>query len=271
MNPSVAVIFPVNDVHEYLHEAIESLLNQTYDNFKVYLIDNSTDEFRERRVFMTGLREIARINGFQYLSMAPSSNLSQMLNHGISCSSSEYIIRMDSDDVAFPERIAKQVAFMEKSPNVAISGTGIEIIGQLNNHALRKGQFLIPPTDPTKMQIYAINKNPLFHPTVRMRRSSLLEKNLRYNEKYIRAQDLELWVMAMRKVSISNLPEVLLKYRLHVKQSGLLRPEKFEYFAELAKFKHSFWMVIHFKKGSFSAAVKMLKTVVPLIKHKIKN
>src|ERR1041384_3373929 len=112
--PKVTVIFPVFNGEKFLHLSIRSILNQTFRDFELLLIDDgSTDKTRE---IISGFED-ARI---RFLSNEKNEGLIFTLNLGIAEAHGEFLARMDADDIAFPERLQKQVDFLEANP-----GTGI--------------------------------------------------------------------------------------------------------------------------------------------------
>lgn len=201
-NPVISVVFPAHNADAYIDESLQSILNQSFSNFEIIAIDDaSTDRtFEILNKYRTSDDRIRIIQNKKNLGLAAS------LNFGIDLANAPFIARMDADDIAFPQRLQKQVNFLQKNPDIAGCGTSIEVFGA--SQGLQK-----KPQSYQAIQANLLWGNPIAHPTV-MFRSSIL-KNIRYDESFQRAQDYELWSRMIfdHHLKLTNLPEILLKYR----------------------------------------------------------
>lgn len=205
VKPFVSVILPVYNGSQYLREAITSILIQTYDNFELIIIDDgSTDislkvaeEFNDRRIIL--------------IRNTKNEGLISSLNKGINISKGEFILRMDADDIAMPERIEKQVNFMIDNNEVVVCGTWFEAFGNLN-------KIIEYPSDHEELYLNLLLTCPIGHPTVIIRSDVLKRNNLYYEEDYRHSEDSNLWVRISDFGKLANIPEVLLKYRTHEDQ-----------------------------------------------------
>jgi glycosyltransferase involved in cell wall biosynthesis len=205
--PRVSVLMAVYDGETYLDEAIQSVLNQTFDDFEFIVInDGSTDG--TAKIIERYRRGDRRIRVYEQ----PNRGLVVALNRGFELARGEYIARMDADDVCVPERIAAQVAFMDARQEVGVCGTWIETMGTSNGNVRR-----YPPDDAT-IRSWLLFESVLAHPSVMMRRDLFVKTGLLYNAAYVHAEDYELWVRAARHTALANLPKILLRYRLHPQQ-----------------------------------------------------
>ena len=115
--PEISVIMSVYNGEEYVAEAVESILNQTFSDFELIVIDDcSTDTTGEILKRLAERDERVKVHPNEVNLRLPSS-----LNKAISLARGRYIARMDADDIALPERLERQYAFMEAHPNVALS------------------------------------------------------------------------------------------------------------------------------------------------------
>ena len=115
---------PAYNAEQYICEAIESILNQTYKDFEFIIInDGSTDRTKEIIKSYNDPRIV-------YLENEKNSGIVVTLNKGLDFATGEYIARMDADDVASPKRFEKQVAYMGKNKGIGVLGTGIIIFGE---------------------------------------------------------------------------------------------------------------------------------------------
>lgn len=199
--PLVTVLMPVHNGGTFLRDAIESMLRQSYTNFELLIIDDaSTDgsdsvirSFEDRRI--------------RVVSNETNLRLIATLNKGLSLAKGKYVARMDADDISLPERIEKQVAFMEANPDIGICGSSVEFIGQ-------EQRLMKLPSDPGNIHARLLFKPPIIHPSVIINLSLLNKHSLRYSHEFLHAEDFGLWAEAAQFFKIANLPEVLLKYRL---------------------------------------------------------
>lgn len=201
--PILSVILPVYNGQEYLLEAIESVLLQSFSDFELIIInDGSTDA---SSTIIDKLSD-PRIQFFQQLN----KGLAATLNRAISLAKGEYIARQDQDDISFKSRFQKQVEFLDANPDVGMVGTAAEI--WVGNE--RTNRFLKHPTDNAAIKFAMLFDNPFVHSSVMIRRS-VFEKVGNYSEDLSRQppEDYELWSRIMKKYKLANLPDVLMAYR----------------------------------------------------------
>ena len=177
------------------------------DGLKIHVSTVADDVFFERSKDDTFHVYLENINEDSYKIIKNEKRLgfAASLNIGIEESKGKYIARMDDDDISLPERFAKQVDFMEKHPEIGISGTAAQTFGKYNN----KIDVL---TDPEELKTISLIRTPFIHPTVIMRKDLLDKYDLRYSTEFF-SEDYELWSRAIDKFPISNIDEVLLMYR----------------------------------------------------------
>lgn len=199
-NPKVTVLMPVYNGEKYLAEAITSILTQTYVNFELLIINDGS---RDRSVEIIHSYEDPRI---RLIHNEQNLGLVTTLNKGMDLAQGEYIARMDQDDISMPNRLAKQLFYLEQYPDVGMCGTWIQVFG-IGNYVEKY------PTDHASIKASLLFYNALAHPTVMMRKKMFDRFNLRYDIDYLHAEDYELWQRCSNCFEIVNLGEVLLKYR----------------------------------------------------------
>jgi len=200
--PRVSVVMAVHDGARWLREAVDSALGQTLADLELIAIDDgSTDAtadilagYRDRR--LTVVRQ-AR------------AGLTRSLNRGLRLAATPLVARLDADDVALPERLARQAAFLDAHPEVGMLGTGCREVGADGEDL---GAYA-PPTDDAAIRRALIRRNPFVHSSVVMRRA-LVERAGGYDEAVPVAQDYELWLRLSRVTSMANLAEPLVLRRL---------------------------------------------------------
>ncbi len=199
----ISVILTVFNGEKFLKEAIESILNQTYQEFELIIIDDGStdstlqiiDSYHELRI---RLIENGHNRGQSY-----SRNL------GIQKSKGEYIAIMDADDIALPNRLEIQYEYLKSNTEISLCGSWIEVIGEEGDFKkIRK-----VPTDNFEIKADLIFNCPIIHPTVMFVKKDFVENGFFYDEEFRYAQDMELWSRAMFKLNFSNIPLPLLKMR----------------------------------------------------------
>lgn len=200
--PKLTVLMPVYNTASFLKEAIESILNQTFGDFEFLIFnDGSSDNSAE---IIKGFRD-ARIIFFDYKE---NSGYIVHLNKGIKIARGEYIARMDSDEISLPQRLEKQIEFLEKNPEYGVCGTQVETI---DSTAIYVSSL---PVEDKKIRSWLFFHNAISHPTVVMRRAVLEKNNLLYDKEFYSAEDYKMWVDISRYSKLSNISEVLHKSRI---------------------------------------------------------
>jgi len=191
----LTVLMPVYNAERFLSEAIDSILAQTFTNFEFLIIDDaSTDNSAAIIRAYTDPR-------IRYIRNEKNLGISATLNRGIELSSTEWIARMDADDISYPERLEKQFAFCEQHRDCALLSCWTRVITE-DKQPVR--------TEKYNSRYYYYNLTFecwIYHPTIFFKKSVA-----RYTVPY--AEDFELFWQILRKHKIYNLPEVLLDYRI---------------------------------------------------------
>lgn len=222
--PLVTVLMSVYNGQKYLREAIESTLNQTFGDFEFLIInDASSDNSREIILSYPDSR-------IHLVDNPENIGLTRSLNKGLELARGEYIARMDADDVSIPERLEKQVRFMEENPDIAVLGSWAWVIDE-NNRITAELRTL---TDFDTLFIEIFFSNPLVHSSTLMR-TAFIKKIGGYDEKFERTQDYDLWVRVLANGGkVLNVPEFLIKYRNHLENISTKKFKQQEDLAQLA-------------------------------------
>jgi hypothetical protein len=201
--PRISVIFPVYNGSEFLEESLKSVLNQTFHDFEVLVIDDaSTDDSAE---IAKGFND-PRICVIRH---DKNMRLPETLNHGLELARGEFIARMDADDICAPRRFERQVRLLDLHPGIGICGGWVRLFGGAANSTRKY------PVSPDAVEAFRHFNCPFGHPTVMMRRALLVAHGLRYDPRAAAVEDFELWTRLLKVTRGANLPEVLLEYRLH--------------------------------------------------------
>ncbi len=192
------------NVSSYIYEAMESILSQTFKDFEFIIIDDSSTDNTWEIINQFSDRRIRKLRNPKNLGYSIS------LNKAINISQGKYIARQDADDISLPERLEKQVSYLEKHPEVVLLGTSAEIMDE------EGVVFYTPPVITGKSKVKEIlfaGENPFFHGSVMMRKSCLKEVG-GYRTILEPAEDFDLWLRMAEKYEVDILPERLYRYRI---------------------------------------------------------
>ena len=186
-----------------IREAVDSILAQSFADFEFLIIDDGSTDGSQSIIRSYDDSRIGFVQNEKNIGVAAT------LNRGLDLAQGEYIARMDADDISLSHRLEKQIHFMDENPEVGVSGTWIRLFGDQPRVVDRC------PVGASVVKAYMLFDNPMFHPTVIMRRRLIEEYSLRYDPLFKRTEDFELWSRASEYFVMDNLPEVLLRFRVH--------------------------------------------------------
>jgi glycosyltransferase involved in cell wall biosynthesis len=203
-NPQITVLMPVYNVSLYVKQAIESILNQTYTDFELLIInDGSSDNTRDEVLKISDER-------IRFEENEINIGLANTLNKGIELARGKYIARMDGDDISKLDRLEKQFQFLENNPDIDICGAGYEFFGS-------KNYKVTYPEVNENIKIGLLFGCCMIIPLYR--RASILQAGLRYDQEYFPAEDYRFWTECMLKgLKMHNIQETLFRYRMHSTQ-----------------------------------------------------
>lgn len=200
------IVMPVYNGEKHLSTAVDSILAQTFTDFKLIAVDDcSTDaslailrSYRDERILIV---ENRRHRG-----------IAAALNQGLALMDGELLFRMDADDVSLPQRLQCQVDFMRENPQITVCGSDTDLIDGCGNivgrRNTKKGDQRI------KIALF-LGESSLAHPAVVIRSSTLKAHQIQYSEHCPYAEDYELWCRCSTFSTYENIPETLLQYRHH--------------------------------------------------------
>lgn len=204
--PRLTVLMPVYNAAPYLLEAVNSILTGSFTDLELLAInDGSTDE---SEAILRGIADPR----LRVVCNDGNQGVIATLNRGLDLAEGGFIARMDADDISMPDRLARQVAFMEANPEIGLSGTWSRTFGAGPEMTTRL------PLSPSEIHMQLFAFNAISHPSVMLRRKLFVEHGLRYSADAHHAEDLDLWMRAANCFGLANLPVVGLRYRMHANQ-----------------------------------------------------
>lgn len=213
--PCVSVLLTVYNGLPYLRQAIESVLQQTFQDFELVIVDDASTDGSVDCVRSYQDPRIRLVINERNLGQARS------LNKGLALARGRYVARLDQDDVCLPERLGRQVTFLDERPHVAVAGTWLY---RINEAGRKNGVLGLRVNDRgTCLGILLSQATPVGHPTAMFRRE-IIESLGGYDETFAPCEDYELWCrVALTHHHIAVIPQPLLMFRVHERQQSIMK------------------------------------------------
>ena len=207
--PKVSVLMPVyNENQEYLINATESVLNQTYRDFEFIIIDDGSDSYIQETISSFKDKRI------KYTRLSQNSKICAALNYGLSAAKGEYIAIMHSDDFSVRTRLEHEVQILDEKPNTGLVNS-YSLVRQMN-----KCKVGMPFVDCMKEKLFlTFIGNNLIHPNVMLRKKVLDEHSITYRPKFVYAEDYRMWVDLIPYCDFYTIPEILTVYNMDINPS----------------------------------------------------
>lgn len=222
--PRATVLMPVYNGGDFLTHAMDSVLSQTFRDFELLVIDDcSTD--KTPAVLDHYAKRDSRV---QVVRNERNLGIVETLNRGLNMAQHDYIIRMDADDFSYPDRFAKQIAYMDAHPDVGLLGAKYIHIDERGGYVF-DGQPMPPEPEPgtrgyTHWKLLWMTS--IQHPSAVLRREVIKQNHLRYDADYFTAEDYDLWTRIRRVSAVERLPDTLLDYRVNTQGISVQKREK---------------------------------------------
>lgn len=199
--PRVSVLMPMYNSSRYVHEAVASILCQTFPDFELIVVDDHSDD---NSVEIVKSFNDPRIKLFiNESNQKPGKTRYRCVRYA----SGYYLANLDSDDIAEPDRLKKQVDFLDNHPEVGVCGSFARII---HNGTIRKYEL-----NDEMIKFRMFFDSPFLNSSAMFRKSVLDENNIEYDQDMELANDYKLWVDMCDFCKFANLPETLVNYRIH--------------------------------------------------------
>jgi glycosyltransferase involved in cell wall biosynthesis len=230
----LAVLMPTFNYENYITESIHSILNQTFTDFDLYIYDDgSTDNSQARVKKIVDSRIIYRLNENNLgLSVTLNLGLSELLDKY------EYIARMDSDDMALPERFKKQIEFLDNNTDYGLCGTQGFWLSDFNSKA---GNVWSYPCAHHELIYELLFSAGFGHSSILFRSAILKNYHLSYSNNLQSTEDWDLWIRMSKVTKIANLPDFLMNYRIHSTSNHRSNDKLVRHFKERSKLIAAYW------------------------------
>jgi hypothetical protein len=222
-------LLPVYNGAATLREAIESVLAQNEPDFELLVIDDASTDGS------AALAEEYRRLDSRVLVVVHGRNrgLAETLNEGLDRARHELVLRMDQDDISLPSRLRIQREYLDTHPGVVVAGSWVFHMGARPEY----DRLVELPSTPRQVASRLQHENCLYHPSVALRRSVVLDAG-GYSKEFKNAEDYELWLRLARSHDLANVPEPLLRYRFSLGGMTLSRKWEQLYYVHLAQAAH---------------------------------
>lgn len=239
--PKISVIMTIyNTDKEYLLEAIDSVLQQTYTDFELLLIDDgSTIDYNDLITSFDDKRLV-------YFKLAKNSGVAAARNFGISKTKGEFIAFLDSDDVTMPERLFSQLHFLENNQNIDCVGSSFIIIPE--------GKICHNKTEHKDIVLHLLLKGCAFlHSSVMLRKKIITDRHIFYKIDYVPAEDYAFWLDLIGVSNFANIDEILVKYRWHGDNISITKADMQKYLANKARIEKLLNITNNYNEISYKA------------------
>ena len=209
---SISVLMSIyhKEIPDFFNQAMESIwTHQTLKPTEIVLVEDGVLNDELYITIENWQNKLGSV--LKRIPLAENGGLAKALNIGLNHCTNNYIARMDSDDIAVPDRFQLQYDFLQNSPNTDLVGGSIQEFKKDPKNALNIRNY---PKNTVDAKKYIIRASPFAHPTV-MFRKKIFDNGYRYSEKYKTSQDIDLWFRLLKEgYRIANLPNVLLYFRI---------------------------------------------------------
>jgi len=197
VSPRVSVVVAVYNGETHIGDCLNSMLNQTYQDFEIIVVnDGSTDRTQE-------LISQIQSTKLSIVKLAKNCGQAAARNRGIEKCRGELIAIMDADDIAVPNRLAEQVAFLDKHRDIALVGSYVKLEGEMG-----RAEVAVRPLSHSAITKAASWSCPLWNTTL-MFRSHILQEVPNYPEEFRHGEDYRFLVQVMNRFKVANIPQVL--------------------------------------------------------------
>ena len=202
-NPKVSVLIPAYKAAPFIGEAIESILKQSFTDFELIVADDDSPDATWEIITHYADKDprIVAVRNERNLGIAGNRNKL------ISIARGEFVMWQDADDISMPERMARQVAYMDSHPSVGIVGGYLQFFDEKGLGSIR---HYAP--DDVSLRANIFRYSPVAQPAAMLRKSAVLEAG-EYDLRYPPADDLEMSFRIGRRYQFANLQEIVVQYR----------------------------------------------------------
>jgi hypothetical protein len=215
--PPVAVVMAVYNGEAFLSETLDSILRQTFTDFELVVVDDGSTDMTPQI-----LDAYAAGDSRVVVLRQHNQGRAAALNDGVAAARAPLIARIDADDIATPRRLELQREYLDNHPEVAVVGGSVTFIDD-GGRAFAESAY--PFTPEEVRAAVAAMRTPLAHPAAMIRKKVFVEVG-GYRPVFVDADDVDLWLRILDHHELANVPEVVVRYRIHRRQASVVGMER---------------------------------------------
>ncbi|HUW71840.1 MAG TPA: glycosyltransferase [Candidatus Humimicrobiaceae bacterium] len=253
--PTISIILSTHDRPTFLPEAIKSVSEQTFKDWELLIITDPPIDKGTKKIINNYVQKDPRI---KYFENGVKLGFRKCLNQGLKKSGGKYVARIDDDDIWGPQKLEKQVKFLEKNPEYLLMGSGAIFVDRDGKELYR----YLPPEKDEEIRQCILSRNPFIHSSVMF----LIDAAMKfggYDDTLPEDEDFDLWLKLGTIGKFYNLPEYLIKYRTPSLKNNIaeIRRSRTKVFISII---HSYRNKYpHYKKALFKNYLKLFYTYIP--------
>jgi glycosyltransferase involved in cell wall biosynthesis len=215
-SPLVSFIIPAYNAENYLDDCLNSIINQSYENWEAILIDDGSTDGTYKKLLSYNDKRFRIFKNEKNLGLADVRNL------GVSLSNAEWIAWLDSDDIASLDRLQIQMEFIKENPYINMCGSWIQLFGAKNDILKYKSSDI-------EIRNLFLFEDPLATSSLTMKRDLFAKTNIKFSSEFAPAEDYDVWERLLPFSKMANIQKVLCYYRIHENNtSQLLKKNQIE-------------------------------------------
>ena len=232
----LAVILPAYNAEAYLTECLDSLLNQTFQDFCILAINDASID-NTSKILESYAKIDPRLRVYHFTQNQGEPTAGKLAKDILNYMNVEYVARMDADDICLPNRFEKQIQYLDNHPEIDVLGSNAVLF---NHEQTDKSPVIsdLPLLDKDIKAHFSLARGHMINPSVMWRHSSIKELGLNYAQTST-APDFHMWIQcALNGKTFANLPEPLLFYRVHSEQESQKRAK----LSEAVQYSMELWI-----------------------------
>ena len=204
-SPKVSVLTPIYNTNpKHLREMIESILNQTFTDFEFLILNDSPENKEIENIVLGYAKQDKRI---KYSKNNTNMGITPSRNKLLKMARGEYLAIFDHDDISVPERLEKEVKFLDTHPHIGVVSGWLHYFGDNFDDICKTPEY------DSEIRVYLTENCFVLHTVSMIRKSILIDNNIEYEEFYTPAEDYRLWTRLMDVTHFYNFQEILGHYR----------------------------------------------------------
>ena len=232
----LAVILPAYNAEAHLAECLDSLLNQTFQDFCILAINDASID-NTSKILESYAKMDPRLRVYHFTQNQGEPSAGKLAKDILNYMNVEYVARMDADDICAPHRFEKQIQYLDNHPEIDILGSNAVIF---HHERTEKSPEIsdLPLLDKDIKAHFSLARGHMINPSTMWRHSSIKQLGLNYAQTST-APDFHMWIQcALNGKTFANLPEPLLFYRVHSEQESQKRAK----LSEAVQYSMELWI-----------------------------